>query len=180
MTQREPTLIENVIILIFIALYYFLNDYITSYFLSVQAKILGGENQILTSPGFFTYRLIGLVVSMFIFVICCFIFDKSEERRTKISYIVVIILLTISIFTCLLSVNVFFKDKIIKYGIRNPVGKTYEYKDINNVTLSVSSGRKMGVSIEYILHMSDGEAINMAGNTARFYDCFKVKKYHTQ
>jgi len=107
MTRREPKMIENIFILIFIVLYYFFNDYITNYFLTIQAKILGGNNQILTSPGFFTYRLVGLVLLLFIVIICCFIFDKSKERINKIFYIVTILLLTISILTCLLSANVF-------------------------------------------------------------------------
>jgi len=35
----------------------------------------------------------------------------------------------------------------------------------------------MGVSIEYLLHMTDGEVVNMSGNTVRFYDCFKIENF---
>ena len=66
MTRREPTVLEIIFILIFSILYYFSNDYITNYFLTMQTKILGGKNQILTSPGFFSYRLVGLIILFFI------------------------------------------------------------------------------------------------------------------
>lgn len=132
---------------------------------SSQIKLFGTEGMILLSPGTFAYNH-GAPLTVILFIILVIMLFISRAVRSVRKYFLILLLLWIFCFlNTFFSYTVFNEDNIFHRSIKHPLGITYSYSDVKEVsvysTINILSRYSYHDIEHYDLVMKDGNRINL-------------------
>lgn len=158
--------IGSILLFTIFALGFALGSFVLWVFLhSAQIKLFGNEDMILLSPGTFAYNY-GVPITVVLFIILVIMMLALREYKSMIKYFLILFLLWIfCFFNTFFSYTVFNENNIFHRSIKHPLGITYSYSDVKEVsvysTIQLFSRYSDNEIMHYDLVMKDGNRINL-------------------
>lgn len=154
-----------VILIVFVIGIGFLSSIFWAFLYSLQIRFFGNKGMILLSPGTFAYNHgVPLTVILFIILVIMLFISRAVKKVRK--YFLILFLLWIFCFAnTFFPYTVFNEDNIFHRSIKYPLGITYSYSDVKEVsvysTIDLLSRYSDNDIIHYDLVMKDGNRINL-------------------